>query len=168
MQGSSEEVMECGGRYCSGVRCNCRVKDLKSLYFLLLLSLDMICLFHIILHLVLTERRVHAPYGAAGGSPGARGYNLVVKEAWNMRQKGGAKRGGDDGQIPEIGDVLGPLVSRGNFNDGVRNNSGSLRVVNLGGKTSVGVGAGDLFVLVSPGGGGWGRLGEGERVQERS
>eukprot|EP00090_Calanus_glacialis_P029316 TRINITY_DN4705_c0_g1_i1.p1 TRINITY_DN4705_c0_g1~~TRINITY_DN4705_c0_g1_i1.p1 ORF type:complete len:1288 (+),score=342.01 TRINITY_DN4705_c0_g1_i1:47-3910(+) len=61
---------------------------------------------------VLTERRVLAPYGMAGGMPGSKGLNTLVTK--------------------------------------------SGRVLNLGGKCSVPVKAGDLFRLQTPGGGGWG------------
>ena len=61
---------------------------------------------------VLTERRVLAPYGLAGGQPGSRGQNTLVCA------------GG--------------------------------RVLNIGGKVSVSVEAGDMFRLRTPGGGGWG------------
>ena len=60
---------------------------------------------------VLTERRVLAPYGLAGGQPGARGVNTLVSAA---------------------------------------------RELNIGGKCSVSVTAGDMFRLRTPGGGGWG------------
>ena len=63
---------------------------------------------------VLTERRVLAPYGLAGGEPGERGVNTL-------------------------------LTSGG-------------RRLNLGGKCSVRVSAGDVFSLQTPGGGGWGEV----------
>jgi len=61
---------------------------------------------------VLTERRVLAPYGMAGGGPGSKGLNSLVTS------------------------------------DG--------RKLNLGGKCSVPVKAGDTFHLRTPGGGGYG------------
>lgn len=63
---------------------------------------------------VLTDRRVVSPYGLAGGEPGKRGLNLLIRHA-----------------------------------DGV--------TVNLGGKCSVPIQSGDVFVLQTPGGGGWGK-----------
>lgn len=62
---------------------------------------------------VLTERRVLAPYGMAGGMPGSKGLNTLI-----------SKEG---------------------------------RILNLGGKCSVPVKAGDMFRLQTPGGGGWGK-----------
>ncbi|XP_049939893.1 5-oxoprolinase [Schistocerca serialis cubense] len=61
---------------------------------------------------VLTERRVFAPYGMAGGSAGEKGLNLMLKR------------------------------------DG--------RVINLGPKTAIDVEPGDVFRLLTPGGGGYG------------
>ncbi|ORZ36114.1 Hydantoinase B/oxoprolinase-domain-containing protein [Catenaria anguillulae PL171] len=62
---------------------------------------------------ILSERRVHAPYGMHGGKPGRPGQNLLVK------------RGG--------------------------------RTVNLGGKNSVMVDAGDAIMICTPGAGGYGK-----------
>lgn len=72
---------------------------------------------------VLTERRVHQPYGMNGGFPGRRGQNLLFH-------------------------------SNG-------------RIINLGGKASVPVKPGDVFRLVTPGGGGYGIPEIGE-VEKRS
>ncbi|XP_064910786.1 5-oxoprolinase isoform X2 [Columba livia] len=67
---------------------------------------------------VLSERRAVPPYGMAGGHPGARGLNLLLRR------------------------------------DG--------RTVSLGGKSSVTVEPGDVFRLLTPGGGGYGPPGEGD------
>ncbi|KAK2546176.1 Oplah [Columba livia] len=67
---------------------------------------------------VLSERRAVPPYGMAGGHPGARGLNLLLRR------------------------------------DG--------RTVSLGGKSSVPVEPGDVFRLLTPGGGGYGPPGEGD------
>ncbi|XP_077975283.1 5-oxoprolinase-like isoform X1 [Styela clava] len=61
---------------------------------------------------VLCERRVFSPYGMAGGQPGAKGQNLLIRHN-------------------------GPMI-------------------NLGGKNTLDVHAGDVFRLLSPGGGGYG------------
>ncbi|XP_071659812.1 5-oxoprolinase [Patagioenas fasciata] len=70
---------------------------------------------------VLSERRAVPPYGMAGGLPGARGLNLLLRR------------------------------------DG--------RTINLGGKASVDVEPGDVFRLLTPGGGGYGPPGEGDGDQ---
>ena len=38
---------------------------------------------------ILSERRVHAPFGLAGGSPGARGKNLLIKKGGEIIDLGG-------------------------------------------------------------------------------
>ncbi len=62
---------------------------------------------------VLTERRVFSPYGLAGGHPGAKGVNTLLRRKDNV-------------------------------------------LLNLGSKCAVDVQAGDLFRLLTPGGGGYG------------
>jgi 5-oxoprolinase (ATP-hydrolysing) len=61
---------------------------------------------------ILSNNRVHAPFGMAGGAPGARGRNLVERA---------------DGRVEELGHI---------------------------GKVEMGVG--DVFVIETPGGGGYG------------
>ena len=82
---------------------------------------------------VLTERRVFAPRGVAGGGGGGDGKTgenaLLVSDA--------ETRAGDDHETS-------------------RETSRGRRVVNLGGKNSVTVAAGDILRILSPGGGGYG------------
>lgn len=61
---------------------------------------------------ILSNNRLHAPFGMAGGAPGAKGRNLVLRA---------------DGRVEELGHI---------------------------GKTDMGVG--DVFVVETPGGGGYG------------
>ena len=67
---------------------------------------------------ILSERRVIAPYGMAGGDEGKRGLNLWVR------------RDAEDG---------------------------SVRTINLGGKATTHMNAGDRIIVLTPGGGGYGR-----------
>jgi 5-oxoprolinase (ATP-hydrolysing) len=62
---------------------------------------------------ILSNNRIYAPFGMAGGAPGARGVNTVVRA---------------DGQVEQLGHI---------------------------GKTDMA--AGDLFVIETPGGGGYGK-----------
>ncbi|RMZ82531.1 hypothetical protein DV737_g2018, partial [Chaetothyriales sp. CBS 132003] len=67
---------------------------------------------------IISERRVHRPYGMDGGEPGATGLNLwLTKDEW-----------------------------------------GEERRVNMGSKGSVPVKTGDRVVIITPGGGGYGKL----------
>ncbi|CAI6100995.1 unnamed protein product [Clonostachys chloroleuca] len=68
---------------------------------------------------ILSERRVHRPYGMEGGKAGATGLNLwLTTDKWTKQD----------------------------------------RVVNMGGKGSVKMGAGDRVVIMTPGGGGYGAV----------
>ncbi|KAJ5619477.1 hypothetical protein N7510_003461 [Penicillium lagena] len=67
---------------------------------------------------ILSERRVHRPYGMEGGEPGSTGLNL-----WLTKDK----------------------------------HTGQDRRVNMGGKGSVPMKTGDRVVIMTPGGGGYGR-----------
>ncbi|EXJ79175.1 5-oxoprolinase (ATP-hydrolysing) [Capronia epimyces CBS 606.96] len=67
---------------------------------------------------ILSERRVHRPYGMNGGGPGQEGLNLWVTK--------------DEA-------------------------TGETRRVNLGGKNTVTVKSGDRIVVMTPGGGAWGK-----------
>ena len=81
---------------------------------------------------VLTERRVFAPRGVAGGGDGKTGENaLLVSDA-------------------------APARFGGDHETSVCETSRGRRVVNLGGKNSVTVAAGDILRILSPGGGGYG------------
>jgi 5-oxoprolinase (ATP-hydrolysing) len=67
---------------------------------------------------ILSERRVHRPYGMEGGEPGVSGLNLwLTKDSWTQQD----------------------------------------RVVNMGGKGSVPMNTGDRVVIMTPGGGGYGK-----------
>ncbi|SDD51651.1 5-oxoprolinase (ATP-hydrolysing) [Massilia sp. PDC64] len=72
---------------------------------------------------ILSNNRVHAPFGMAGGAPGARGRNLVVRA---------------DGRVEELGHI---------------------------GKAEMA--AGDVFVIETPGGGGYGEA-PGMRFSEKT
>lgn len=85
---------------------------------------------------ILSERRVHRPYGLKGGLPGESGRNIWVKQ----------RRESD-------GDVL----------EGDEN---AARVINLGGKATVQMGKHDRIIINTPGGGGWGAPKEGAGRRE--
>lgn len=74
---------------------------------------------------ILSERRVNAPYGMAGGGEGGRGVNL-----WIRRDPA----------------------------------DGSTRTISLGGRATTLMGVGDRIVVMTPGGGGYGR--DPDQVEE--
>jgi 5-oxoprolinase (ATP-hydrolysing) len=99
---------------------------------------------------ILSERRVYRPYGMAGGEDAECGLNLwvrrVQKASWEtslrrLQREGQGDGGGDDGDSD--GEV--------EFEE---------RRINLGAKNSAPMQAGDRIIICTPGGGGWGKVGE--------
>ncbi|GAA5891430.1 hypothetical protein JCM5296_006525 [Sporobolomyces johnsonii] len=90
---------------------------------------------------ILSERRVYQPYGLHGGESGECGRNLWVK-------------------LPreEDGDVRA---------DSAKKDAKQPRVINLGGKATVRMGKGDRIIVETPGGGGWGKIGEEKQVRHK-
>ncbi|GAA6000635.1 hypothetical protein JCM10207_004586 [Rhodosporidiobolus poonsookiae] len=95
---------------------------------------------------ILSERRVYQPYGLEGGGSGECGRNLWVK----LPRK-------QDGDL-----VNGKSKSKG----GEDKEQQPPRVINLGGKATVRMGRGDRIVIMTPGGGGWGKEGDEKVVGE--
>ena len=86
---------------------------------------------------ILSERRALAPWGLHGGSCGAKGLNLLYK----------ADSDGQRSDADSPLSVLGFTVADG---------SAGGRLVNVGGKRSFAVEVGDVFIVETPGGGGYG------------
>ncbi|KAJ9156695.1 5-oxoprolinase (ATP-hydrolyzing) [Pleurostoma richardsiae] len=93
---------------------------------------------------ILSERRVYHPYGLAGGEDAQCGLNLwvrnVEKASWE-KQLRRLRNGG--GQASEEGET--------EYEE---------RFINLGAKNSAPMKAGDRIIICTPGGGGWGKVGE--------
>ena len=89
---------------------------------------------------ILSERRVFRPYGLHGGEDGQRGRNVWVKQ-----------RRAADGDLDESSPK------------DAKKKTQEPRRINLGGKATVKMGKGDRIVIWTPGGGGWGREGSGEK-----
>ncbi|KAM0755614.1 cytoplasmic protein [Meredithblackwellia eburnea MCA 4105] len=83
---------------------------------------------------ILSERRVHRPYGMAGGLPAKCGQNLWIKKT---RKEDG------DWRTPNDAD----------------------RIISIGGRATVKMGAGDRIVINTPGGGGWGTPGQQQQKE---
>ncbi|QRW09980.1 5-oxoprolinase (ATP-hydrolysing) [Ceratobasidium sp. AG-Ba] len=80
---------------------------------------------------ILSERRVHHPYGMMGGGPGACGQNIWIKQPREEYEAPKLELGGNE-------DKPKP------------------RMINIGGKATVFMGRGDHLVIHTPGGGAWG------------
>lgn len=102
---------------------------------------------------ILSERRVHRPYGVDGGEPGQTGLNLWVKQ-----------RRAQDGDLLSADAVAAqPQHVRDTHVAGQ-----GARVINMGPKATATMGRGDRIAVYTPGGGGWGdptrSAGHNERV----
>ncbi|KAI8450162.1 Hydantoinase B/oxoprolinase [Phakopsora pachyrhizi] len=95
---------------------------------------------------ILSERRVQRPYGLNGGEPGGLGQNLWIKK---MRE--------------EDGDLIKREGSKNKETQGVQD----FRIISLGGKGTFKVGRGDKVLIMTPGGGGWGKVKDKEEYDEQ-
>ncbi|KAF4125772.1 5-oxoprolinase (ATP-hydrolysing) [Geosmithia morbida] len=109
---------------------------------------------------ILSERRVYRPYGLNGGEDGECGLNLWVRRVkradWQKSlkelQSGGSGGGG------------GAAAAAAAESESKREDEGEdeyeERHINLGAKNSAAMKAGDRIIVCTPGGGGWGPVGE--------
>lgn len=95
---------------------------------------------------ILSERRVYKPYGMEGGEDAECGLNLwvrkVKKASWESSLRK-LQNGGEGGKEDE--------EEEEEYEE---------RYINLGGKNSAPMEKGDRVIICTPGGGGWGRVGE--------
>ncbi|KAI1093177.1 Hydantoinase B/oxoprolinase-domain-containing protein [Rostrohypoxylon terebratum] len=95
---------------------------------------------------ILSERRVYHPYGLAGGEDAQCGLNIWVRRV----QKASPEK-----DIAVQGEHL---QSDADYEE---------RYINLGAKNSSPMKPGDRIIIHTPGGGGWGKVGEGKVERER-
>ncbi|OTB09144.1 hypothetical protein M426DRAFT_316435 [Hypoxylon sp. CI-4A] len=99
---------------------------------------------------ILSERRVYRPYGLAGGEDAQCGLNIWVRRV----RKASPER--------DLAAQQGEYVQQ--QNDDVEYEE---RFVNLGAKNSAPFKAGDRIIVNTPGGGGWGKVGDRKVERER-
>jgi len=96
---------------------------------------------------ILSERRVYRPYGLAGGEDAECGLNLwvrkVEKASWETSLRRLQKKGEDDEEERDEAEA--------EYEE---------RYINLGAKNSAPMKAGDRIIVCTPGGGGWGKVGD--------
>jgi 5-oxoprolinase (ATP-hydrolysing) len=92
---------------------------------------------------ILSERRVYHPYGLEGGEDAQCGQNIWVR--------GVPKLEGSDA------DVESEKLASSSSSDG---EDKKVRYINLGGKNTASMQAGDRIIINTPGGGGWGPVGK--------
>jgi 5-oxoprolinase (ATP-hydrolysing) len=92
---------------------------------------------------ILSERRVYHPYGLEGGEDAQCGQNIWVR--------GVPKLEGSDADVNVNGDKSSSSSS---------GDDKEVRYINLGGKNTASMQAGDRIIINTPGGGGWGPVGK--------
>jgi 5-oxoprolinase (ATP-hydrolysing) len=96
---------------------------------------------------ILSERRVYRPYGLEGGEDAQCGLNIWVRKVEvrnpekSDRQLSGVKVEDEETVYEE-------------------------RRINMGGKNTAAMKAGERIIIQTPGGGGWGKVGEKKEVNE--
>ncbi|KAJ5041042.1 uncharacterized protein L3040_005599 [Drepanopeziza brunnea f. sp. 'multigermtubi'] len=97
---------------------------------------------------ILSERRVYHPYGLEGGEDGECGLNIWVRKV----ETSNAERSDR---------MLNGSV------DGIEEATYEERWINMGGKNTAAMRAGERIIINTPGGGGWGKTGERKEERER-
>lgn len=92
---------------------------------------------------ILSERRVYHPYGLEGGEDAECGLNVWVRNV--------------EVTDPERSDKQLTSSSRPDVHDAVVYEE---RRINLGGKNTAAMKAGERIIINTPGGGGWGKVGD--------
>lgn len=99
---------------------------------------------------ILSERRVYHPYGLEGGEDAKCGLNIWVRKVETSN--------------PERSDRLLNGTSE-NDNEGVVYEE---RHINMGGKNTAAMKAGERIIICTPGGGGWGKVGDRKESTEKA
>ena len=122
---------------------------------------------------ILSERRSRAPYGMHGGHDGATGRNTWIKRERQVVQDDGHEikpdvntnrdAAPDEPLAPDL-KALGKTPEELEFGDIPRSKGQefTMREINVGGKATLWMGAGDKLVIETPGGGGWGVVKDAE------
>ena len=92
---------------------------------------------------ILSERRVYHPYGLGGGEDAACGKNIWVRRV--PRSSSATQDRGKGGTEETVE-----------------------RKINLGGKNTAAMQAGERIVVMTPGGGGWGREGGERKIRPKA
>lgn len=96
---------------------------------------------------ILSERRVYHPYGLNGGEDGDCGLNLWVRKVESTTWEQSLK------------EFHGGEAAETQYEE---------RQINMGAKNSAAMKAGDRIIVCTPGGGGWGAVGEKSVARKRA
>lgn len=92
---------------------------------------------------ILSERRVYHPYGLGGGGDAQCGLNVWVRK------------------VPKSDEFADDKAEDGKK---VVEEEVEYRYINMGGKNTASMQAGERIIINTPGGGGWGKVGEESKV----
>lgn len=95
---------------------------------------------------ILSERRVYHPYGLAGGEDAQCGQNIWVRNVPKLE--------GSDADVKNRAGADEKSLTQG------QKEKDEVRYINLGGKNTASMLAGDRIIINTPGGGGWGPAGK--------
>lgn len=108
--------------------------------------------FRIPVHVsILSERRVYHPYGLEGGADAECGLNVWVRKVEKSDKT-------PDDKTPDdktTNNTPNPTKAEEEEGEQVE-----YRYINLGGKNTASMQAGERIIIKTPGGGGWGKVGE--------
>ncbi|CZR60503.1 5-oxoprolinase [Phialocephala subalpina] len=99
---------------------------------------------------ILSERRVYHPYGLAGGEDAECGLNIWVRKVETSNSERSDRMLNGDSEGKKVEDAV--------FEE---------RRINLGGKNTAAMKKGERIIICTPGGGGWGKVGEEKSVREK-
>ena len=97
---------------------------------------------------ILSERRVYHPYGLEGGEDAACGVNYWVRKVPKLK-----------GSDADTGDGKGQEAEK-------QGEQTEERYINMGGKNTASMQAGERIIIMTPGGGGWGPVGEESKTDK--
>ena len=109
---------------------------------------------------ILSERRVYHPYGLEGGEDAECGLNIWVRKVPKSDKQSDAV---NDRRPPENG-VSEEQVEK--ENDAATEEE-EYRYINMGGKNTASMQAGERIIVMTPGGGGWGKVGEESKAVKK-
>jgi len=109
---------------------------------------------------ILSERRVYHPYGLEGGEDAACGQNLWVRNVPKIK--------GSDADAQTNGHADPKQINEKDEDSADADAEQEVRYINMGGKNTAAMKAGERIIVMTPGGGGWGPVGKDSESQQHA
>lgn len=122
---------------------------------------------------ILSERRVYHPYGMEGGGDAACGLNIWVRKVdkSNIDKNSDSKHAADTAGSDETPSTSGTIERLKQKDEGAIRpeevEEVEYRYINLGAKNTASMRSGERIIIHTPGGGGWGKEGDAERIEDK-